>query len=507
MVNYSCELCGKEFKQKGHYNKHLTRKTPCQNNNSNLIKKLVDDAINQKIDDIVKHNVLMSNGNTIISNNVIHDSVMSESTYGSSVKYTIHDNYSNLVEYFNTTLNTNTDLVKTSNDEPTPIECVEEMLSKIPEDKFKDSNMKWFDPCCGCGNFFVVLLNRLQPYHPVKHILENMLYFNDTNEDRIDIVKQVFCNDKYNLNITKLDFLQFESTIKYNFIVANPPYAKLLENGKRASKNHNMIGSFIKKSFELLEKGGYLVYITPDNWMSYADRNTLIQDITSKQLLYLNIHTAKKYFKKIGSSFTWYIIENVDSYKDIIIEGIYKKNSYISSVKSEIRRYIPLFYNELVQSILSKTTDNKTSVKFRVETSSDLHKYTKKMFISDVQTDVYKYKLHHTPTQQVWASKPHKYQHGYKVFIGTTSYYNVFVDNCGMTQSIAYIQCENEEQALNYACILKHPMYVFLNNICRWGNFNNIRILQSFPLCDDYTNVYKKFNITDDEITFIEANL
>ena len=31
MVEYSCEKCGKTFKQKGHYTKHLQRKTPCDN--------------------------------------------------------------------------------------------------------------------------------------------------------------------------------------------------------------------------------------------------------------------------------------------------------------------------------------------------------------------------------------------------------------------------------------------------------------------------------------------
>jgi ABC-type multidrug transport system fused ATPase/permease subunit len=31
MVNYSCEKCGKQFSQKGHYNKHLNKKLPCVN--------------------------------------------------------------------------------------------------------------------------------------------------------------------------------------------------------------------------------------------------------------------------------------------------------------------------------------------------------------------------------------------------------------------------------------------------------------------------------------------
>ena len=57
-----------------------------------------------------------------------------------------------------------------------------------------------------------------------------------------------------------------------------------------------MIKDFIDKSLKLLNKGGFLVYITPDNWMSKADRNILISKLTSLQIIHLNIHTAKKIF-------------------------------------------------------------------------------------------------------------------------------------------------------------------------------------------------------------------
>ena len=75
-----------------------------------------------------------------------------------------------------------------------------------------------------------------------------------------------------------------------------------------------------------------------------------------------------------------------------------------------------------------------------------------------------------------------------------------------MTQSVAFIRCWKKENAIKMSKILNHPMYVFINNICRYGNFNNIRIMQNFPWCDDYENVYKKFNITQEEIDFIESH-
>jgi hypothetical protein len=43
MVEYTCSLCAKVFKQKGHYDQHLKRKNPCQD------KKTLDTIIEQKV--------------------------------------------------------------------------------------------------------------------------------------------------------------------------------------------------------------------------------------------------------------------------------------------------------------------------------------------------------------------------------------------------------------------------------------------------------------------------
>ena len=420
--------------------------------------------------------------------------------------------FNEIKKYYDEILNIDKSTYKSSNDETTPIDCISEMISKIPEELWRRTELSILDACCGNGNFNIPILYKLLKYQEKRIILEQILEFNDINEDRLENVRNVFCGDKYKLQITNHDFITFNNSKKYDLIVANPPYAKLLKNGKRASKNHNLIKDFIEKALSQLKSNGYLLFITPDNWMSYADRNILIEIITSLQIIHLDIHRAKKYFKKIGSSFTWYIIQNCPFYKDINISGIWKKKEYVSSVISKQRKYIPLLYNQIVQNILSKTIDNTKLVKFEVKTSSDLHKYTKAKFINDEKTDVFKYKLIHTPKQIVYSSRPHKFQEGCKIFISTTDKYNIFIDNCGMTQSIAFIICSSEEQAKKYQEILRHPLYVFINNICRWGNFNNIRILQSFPIptieySGNHEEIYNHFNITKEEIEYIQENL
>ena len=48
MVKYTCERCGKEFYQKSHYDSHNRRKTPCENDN----KQVVEKSIIEKKEDI-----------------------------------------------------------------------------------------------------------------------------------------------------------------------------------------------------------------------------------------------------------------------------------------------------------------------------------------------------------------------------------------------------------------------------------------------------------------------
>ena len=495
MTKISCEKCGKEFNSKSHYTQHQKRKTPCVNESK--IKELIDKSVEEKI-----QNLIAPICSAEIKTNLTHNPLISIET----------STFVEIKKYYDENLNIDKSTYKSSNDEPTPIDCISEMISKIPIDLWEKKDLSILDPCCGNGNFSIPILFELLKHHDKQTIVEQMLEFNDINEDRLENVRKVFCNDKYNLQITNHDFITFNNSKYYDLVVANPPYAKLLENGKRASKNHNLIKDFIEKALSQLKPNGYLLFITPDNWMSFADRNLLIEIITGLQIIHLDIHTAKKYFKKIGSSFTWYIIQNCAFYKNINVSGIWKKKEYISSVVSKERKYIPLLYNQTVQNILSKTIDNKNLKKFEIKTSSDLHKYTKAEFIRDEKDNIYKYKLIHTPSQTVYSSRPHKFQEGYKVFISTTDKYKLFIDECGMTQSIVFILCCNEEQAKKYLHILQHPLYVFINNICRWGNFNNIRILQSFPIPDieysgNHQEIYNYFNITEDEINFININL
>lgn len=424
--------------------------------------------------------------------------------------------YQTLKQIYDSELNTDKSTFRSSNDEPTPMACVEEMVNALPSSFWSATEpRRILDPCCGNGNFGLYLLHKAQT-----HQTRVELTCNDINEERLANVGKYLPLAK----ITARDYLADGGFHKgYDLIVANPPYARLMADGSRASKNHSLVGDFLRKSLSLLNQGGFLLFIVPDNWMSFSDRNTLIRDLTALQFHKLNIHLCKKYFKKVGSSFTWFLLENVQYSRGFEVECLWKGQVFASVVESQVRSFIPLLWTSIVQSIVRKTIDA-DNPKYPVETSSHLHRFTRRDWIVNARDDAHPYRLIHTPKQTCYSSVPHKFQEGVKVFISSTDAYQVFVDDCGMTQSILFIRVgadagdtedaggreahrreADRKEAERIAKRLNHPLYRFLNNICRYGNFNNIRVIQRFPVCftDD---PMEEFGLSAEEKEFISKN-
>ncbi len=67
MGKYSCEKCAKSFSQKSHYDKHLSRKKPCEIQ-TDKIKALIDKAVEEKIVELKAKLIPNNTENTITIN-------------------------------------------------------------------------------------------------------------------------------------------------------------------------------------------------------------------------------------------------------------------------------------------------------------------------------------------------------------------------------------------------------------------------------------------------------
>ena len=389
--------------------------------------------------------------------------------------------YDKIRFYFNK-LNSQPYHFQNSNDICTPIECVKAMVDKIPDSFWQKPDLKIFDSCCGNGNFHAYISTRTN--------LGN-LYFNETNPIRVGNVKKYFGAD---IHITTQDFLQYEEKEQFDLVVSNPPYAKFNRN-KRVSKNHNLARAFILKALKVTKKGGYILFIVPNNWMSYSDRNQLPKILSQYQFKHLDIHGAKKWFPKVGSSFTWFLLQKIPNQTPFTVANHYILKDNQTVKLDQNLDFIPLYISDITNNILKKVVLS-SHEKYKVETTSYLHRTTKKYYIRSQKNKEFHYKLIHTPTQTVWSNHPHKYQKGYKVFISLTNQYGTFIDDCGMTQSIAFIRCQSVKEAQKVKQALDNPIYKFVNNLTRYGNFNNIRVLQ-------HLSKLETIRLTDQEYDFI----
>lgn len=373
----------------------------------------------------------------------------------------------------------------TTNDICTPMGCVKEMVDSVPEEFWKQKELKILDCCCGNGNF--------PAYIETKTELKN-LYFNEINETRIQNIKDYFGS---NINLTNKDFLTFPDKEEYDLIVANPPYAKFAKDGSRGCKSRNLSRDFAHKAFKLIKPEGYILFIIPNNWMSYANINVLPEIFSKHQFRHIDIHGAKKWFPKVGSSFTWFLLQKSPNKEAFTIA-----NNYVIKDKQEVKlpegvKFIPLYYSKIVSSIIEKTVTNADIPKYKVQKSSFFHSQNKKRQLRKTQDETYKYQVMHTPNQTLYSDIPHPLKDGWKVFIPLTSGYETFVRECGMTASVGFIQCVSKEEAEKISKELNAPIFKFLSNIARYGNFNNFKIMQRLPILGS-------FKLEQEEIDLIE---
>ena len=113
------------------------------------------------------------------------------------------------------------------------------MVDAIPEEFWLRKDIKILDPCAGNGNF--------PAYIALKTDISN-IYCNEISVIRAENLKNYFDNK---INLIQQDFLAFNEEEKYDLIIANPPYAKLMPDGKRTAKNHTLSREGVKKALKM----------------------------------------------------------------------------------------------------------------------------------------------------------------------------------------------------------------------------------------------------------------
>jgi adenine-specific DNA-methyltransferase len=95
--------------------------------------------------------------------------------------------------------------------------------------------------------------------------------------------------------IINCDFLTYETDIKFNSIVGNPPYFKMKVNSNKQSilKSTNIYVAFIEKAFQLLADQGELVFIIPSDFFKLTSA-TKLKEVMMKEGHFTDIYHPQK---------------------------------------------------------------------------------------------------------------------------------------------------------------------------------------------------------------------
>ena len=210
----------------------------------------------------------------------------------------------------------------------TPLELVDELLSYVPEENFKDV----LDPCVGPGNM-------------IKSIVENKKYSSLTVYDlqkrwtETDLVKHQGIKSYHQSWLEASNILSDWDTIKYyDLILMNPPWAK--------------IGTqFIQKGIQSLKPGGILIGIMDYNKMTkYTQKSPSVFNKMMKQGYFLFISTDGSrgkggYFHGVADSIQ-FVFKKGTPPKDhkTVIKN--RNQEYFEYVLKGNEQYVPQIPNE-----------------------------------------------------------------------------------------------------------------------------------------------------------------
>lgn len=183
----------------------------------------------------------------------------------------------------------------------TPFSFIETMFDYIDVNSFSNPNLKWCDLGCGLGYFSIFLYFKLMENlicipdksKRSEHIINNMIYMIDIQENYIPFLKKIFGN---NANIICNDVLTWNSTILFDFVISNPPFhcnhIKQVPTNKETkdlfTSSKTIWPKFIFKGINLLNSTGHMLMVVPSLWCKYDSYG--IYDLIIKRIIKLRLY-------------------------------------------------------------------------------------------------------------------------------------------------------------------------------------------------------------------------
>tara|TARA_R110002051_G_scaffold248633_1_gene308185 strand:- start:423 stop:1724 length:1302 start_codon:yes stop_codon:yes gene_type:complete len=408
----------------------------------------------------------------------------------------------------------------------TPHSIVNEMLCQLPENIWKNKERIFCDPCMGRGVFLLGCFRRLmvglQVHFPdenerAAHICTNMLYGYDVSKLQHGYTLRAFelispaLDEKY-LNVYNMDSLKEGFDMKFDVVCGNPPYNEPTTSEKHSTKQKGQKATwtkFVDLSWDLLKDDGYLIYVTPNNWL--RETNYLKKVMKKKNLVSARIDSdliKRQYFPKIGSTFTWFMVKNSEkTVKPKMYAG--SNGGKLVELNVTLDDVIPQknldatslsIFNKVFKSnkkavlLNTWTRKNEVNEKFHKREKTSTHFY--KALYSGNESNKYR-----------WLNKQTSTANKHKAVIYRSSSSDIFYDyKNSTTDNVYYSIWKTREEAEHYVNLMNTGLYKFLiKNTKSAGAI--VSVINKIPLIPYGTeeDEYSFFNLTEAEIKYVEG--
>ena len=250
----------------------------------------------------------------------------------------------------------------------TPYTFIGEMLSTIPLEQVYNKDMKWLDAGTGHGNFsfclFLILLKSLEkvisdPKERKQHIIQNMIYMVEVNEDSVSHLREKFGPDA---NVFHQDYLAWNTDLKFDFIIGNPPYncdgvkkVPTKTNTNKKEDGRTIWPEFMKKNISLLKDDGIMNVVIPSIWMK-PDKAGMYDLLLKYQIEKLHAYHSTAVMKifnyQVQTPLCYFLLTKRENQGKIQLYDQQKKTYIDFPLREKIPIPIPLCFASIVNKFL-----------------------------------------------------------------------------------------------------------------------------------------------------------
>jgi len=209
------------------------------------------------------------------------------------------------------------------------------LIKDLPQ--FKKKHIKILEPAGGVGNFLPLLIEK---YKDKEEVIIDVI---DIDKNSLKVLKTILAKlsvpPNFKIRLKNLDFLLWSTKTKYDLLIGNPPYKKIVNNpdllekyktDKCNQETNNLFSFFIEKSLQL---GNFVSLIVPKSLINAPEFNKTRELLLKHNLLKICDY-GEKGFDKVKIETISFLVDTLNKKPNekIIVES-FIDNSYLLKPK------------------------------------------------------------------------------------------------------------------------------------------------------------------------------